>query len=122
VLHDLGWDDERAAELPEGMLPARVVAVHRGRVHVAGDGLDEPLPVAGAAAEQPVVGDWVGVRDGAVRAVLPRRTEFSREGGALVANVDVALLASSLNHDLNLHGSSGSSRSRAPAGSRRSCC
>jgi ribosome biogenesis GTPase len=102
VLLDLGWDDDWAARLPAGMRAARVVAVHRGRVQVLGDDVDDLVPVGGALDEPPVVGDWVGLLDGAVRAVLPRRTSLDREGGALVANVDLALLATSLNRDLNL--------------------
>ncbi|MDQ3741812.1 MAG: ribosome small subunit-dependent GTPase A [Actinomycetota bacterium] len=101
MLHELGWDDDWAGELPEGLTPARVVAVHRGRVRVLGDDADELVPVAGTAGEAPVVGDWVGLREGAVRAVLPRRTTLSREGGALVANVDLAIIATSMNRDLN---------------------
>ena len=102
LLHDLGWDDDRAAELAEGLVAARVSAVHRDRVHVLGEELAESLPVAGAVGTQPVVGDWVGVRDGAIRTVLPRRTELAREEGTLVANVDLALILTSLNRDLNL--------------------
>ena len=76
----------------------RVTAVHRGRVIVGG----EPLPVAGSLEEPPVVGDWVVVGDGAVRAVLARQTELRREGGVLVANADLTLIVSSLNRDLNV--------------------
>ena len=107
-LADLGWDDEWSAafaalhDVPEDVVPARVAAVHRGRVRVLGDDLDELVPVAGALPEPPVVGDWVACGGGAVRAVLPRRTELAREGGALVANVDLAILTSSLNQDLNV--------------------
>ncbi len=55
------------------------------------------------------MGDWVGIDgDGRVHAVLPRRTAFVRraagdrsEPQVLAANVDVALLVTSLNHEFN---------------------
>jgi ribosome biogenesis GTPase / thiamine phosphate phosphatase len=105
--HRLGWDDDWSAafaalrRVEDDAVPARVAAVHRGRVRVMGEGVDELVPVAGAVAEPPVVGDWVALGGGAVRAVLPRRTWLEREGGTLVANVDLAILVSSLNQDLN---------------------
>ncbi len=102
MLRDLGWDDEWAAALPDGLTPARIAAVHRGRVRALGDDLDELLPVAGSLPEPPVVGDWVGVGEGAVRAVLPRRTALERETGTLVANADLAVIVTSLTRDLNL--------------------
>ena len=107
ALIDLGWDDEWSAAFAAlhrvaEAVPARVAAVHRGRVRVQGDDLDELVPVAGAVDDQPVVGDWVALGGGAVRAVLPRRTTLAREGATMVANADLAVLASSLNQDLNL--------------------
>ena len=60
------------------------------------------MPAGGALDEQPVVGDWVAHRDGAVRAILPRRTTLAREDGVVVANADTALILTSLNQDLNL--------------------
>src|SRR5688572_31724654 len=55
----------------------------------------------------PQTGDFVGaLPDGPVRAVLPRRGVIARRGDGgrpqvLAANVDLALLATSLNRDLN---------------------
>src|SRR4051794_39708224 len=55
----------------------------------------------------PATGDFVGaVPDGPVRAVLPRRGVIARRGDGgrpevLAANVDLALLATSMNRDLN---------------------
>ena len=53
--------------------------------------------------ELPVVGDWVGIRDGQIDVVLPRRSKFSRKTPftevseqVLVANVDVAFLVMGL--------------------------
>ncbi|MGZ8563016.1 MAG: ribosome small subunit-dependent GTPase A [Candidatus Limnocylindria bacterium] len=93
---DNGWAQALAAHDRPDVHPARVVAGHRGRV-VLHD--RRSIPVVGGA--EVAVGDWVGVRDGAVRLVLPRRTVIEREGGILVANADLALLVTSLNADLN---------------------
>jgi len=122
---DAGWEAAFTA-LPGdtgGLLPARVVAAHRGAWEVA-TGLDERSLEARASgrlrfeagpAGLPAVGDWVAVEarpaEGAatVHAVLPRRTELRRKAPAdhgvpvqvLAANVDVVLVATSLNRDLN---------------------
>lgn len=128
ALPALGWDEAwaaawQAAAPGAGHLPARVVAAHRGACDV--------LTAAGAAslegrvtgrlrheagpAELPVVGDWVAVDarpaegSASVHVVLPRRTQLRRKAPAdygapfqvLAANVDVVLVATSLNRELN---------------------
>ena len=127
-LAGLGWDETwatawLAGEPAAGLVPARVVAAHRGawevslgnggrvlEAHVTGRLRHEAGP-----AELPVVGDWVVVdarpAEGAatVHGVLPRRTQLQRKAptdyGApfqvLAANVDVVLVATSLNRELN---------------------
>ena len=125
-LTELGWDDVRAEQFEPyaaaGLIPGRVAVQHRGaydvltadgelRCDVAGRLYDD----AASPAELPAVGDWVAVaarpaeRAGTVQAVLPRRTKFSRktawqasEEQVLATNVDVVLIISSLNEDLNL--------------------
>jgi ribosome biogenesis GTPase / thiamine phosphate phosphatase len=128
-VHDLtalGWDDGLAEQFEPharaGFVPGRVAVQHRGaydvltedgelRCDVPGRLYDE----AASPADLPAVGDWVAVaprldeRAGTVQAVLPRRTKFSRktawqasEEQVLAANVDVVLIVSSLNEDLNL--------------------
>jgi ribosome biogenesis GTPase len=122
----LGWDDSFAEEFERharaGLRPGRVAVQHRGaydvltaegelRCDVAGRLYDE----AASPADLPAVGDWVAIAArpeegaGTVQAVLPRRTKFSRktawqasEEQVLAANVDIALIVSSLNEDLNL--------------------
>ena len=122
----LGWDDALAEEFEPhrraGLIPGRVSIQHRGaydvlttegelRCDVAGRLYDE----AASPADLPAVGDWVAVAArpeeaaGTVQAVLPRRTKFSRktawqasEEQVLAANVDVALIVTSLNEDMNL--------------------
>jgi ribosome biogenesis GTPase len=109
-LPELGWNDELAENLEPGLVPGRVAAVHRGafdvwtaaravRSRLPGRLLHEGLDVA--------VGDWVGLSDGLIRAVLPRRSALVRNAAGLTttaqtlaANVDVALVVSSLGPDL----------------------
>jgi ribosome biogenesis GTPase len=80
--------------------PARVVAVHRGRVTLH-DG--RRVPVAGAlrGGEPPAVGDWVAVDGDLARTILPRRTQLRRAGEALAANVDLAIVVTSADRDHN---------------------
>jgi ribosome biogenesis GTPase len=124
-LEALGWDAERATEFEPhaaaGLVPGRVAVQHRGAYDVLtkeGE-LRSEVPArmvreAASLAELPAVGDWValeptGDATGTVRAVLARRSRFSRkragdtaEEQVLAANVDIAFLVSSLNEDLNL--------------------
>ena len=97
--------------------PARVVGAAREiyRLRAAGGELEgRPAGRLRAAAELPVVGDWVacrrtGERTAVVLAVLPRRTRLARraageEGRAQVmaANVDTVFLVMGLDRDFNL--------------------
>jgi ribosome biogenesis GTPase len=109
-LHELGWNDELAEQLDPGLVPGRVAAAHRGafdvwmadeavRCGVPGRFLHEGIDVT--------VGDWVGVGDGLIRAVLPRRSAIVRNAAgmtttaqSLAANIDVAFVVSSLGPDL----------------------
>jgi ribosome biogenesis GTPase / thiamine phosphate phosphatase len=101
-LSSLGWDDRFAAEFAPyeaTHAAARVTRVDRGAADLLSD--------AGALRvdltyDHPdvTVGDWVVVADGAVAAVLPRRTAIVRAsptgesvGQALVANIDRVLIA-----------------------------
>ena len=109
-LGDLGWNSELADNLEPGLVPGRVAAVHRGafdvwtesgavRSRLPGRLLHDGLDVA--------VGDWVGLGDGLIRTVLPRRSAIVRNAAGLTttaqtlaANVDVAFVVSSLGPDL----------------------
>jgi ribosome biogenesis GTPase len=125
-LEMLGWDDRLSTlyepHAGDGIVAGRVSIQHRG----AYDVLTEPgelrcevvrrlVHEASGAADLPVVGDWVVVAlgaetgTGAITAVLPRLTRFSRktawqaaEEQVLAANIDVAFLVASMNEDLNL--------------------
>lgn len=109
-LIELGWNDELAEQLDSGLVPGRVAAGHRGefdvwtaeaalRSRLPGRGLHEGLDVA--------VGDWVGLADGLIRVVLPRRSAIVRNAAGLAttaqtlaANIDIAFVVSSLGPDL----------------------
>ncbi len=124
---DAAWQAAWAASLAgDGRVPARVVAEHRGSYVLVASGL--PAPLAGQVSGRlrhdselnggdgfPVVGDWTAVvprpEEGAatVHAVIPRRTRIVRRAPGdhgspvqvLAANVDIVLVATSLNRDLN---------------------
>ena len=107
-LHHLGWREELATDLQEDLVPARVMAVDRDLVTVDSGDAVWRAPLAGRLRRSatPTTGDFVGVLpDGPVRQVLPRRGVIARRGDrgteVLAANVDLALVATSLNRDLN---------------------
>jgi ribosome biogenesis GTPase / thiamine phosphate phosphatase len=111
-LERLGWNDELARQFEadaSGLAPGRVAVQHRGSwgvVTARGESLAEitgRLHHDAEPGELPVVGDWVGLRDGLIDAVLPRTSKFSRKTPwtevseqVLVANVDVAFLVMGL--------------------------
>jgi ribosome biogenesis GTPase len=100
----LGWRADM--QVPDDLVPARVLAVDRGSVVVDAGDRSWRAPLAGRLRTAPATGDFVGVLpDGPVRAILPRRGVIARRGDGgrpqvLAANVDLALLATSLNRDL----------------------
>jgi len=121
-LSALGWTPRLETALTAlgrpDLIPARVVAVHRGRLDLLGaDGPLQGAPsgrmthAAATAAELPATGDWVAVDPdaGVVHALLPRKGGIARAAGdgraepqVLAANVDLALVVGSLNRDLNV--------------------
>ncbi len=128
-LTTLGWDDAwRAAFEPyraEGLVPGRVTIQHRGAWDVLTEDGETRARLPGRArrhaeslADLPVVGDWVALDRSEqsappIRAVLPRRTKFSRRAAhdpgsestreqVVAANIDVVFVVASLADDLNL--------------------
>lgn len=126
TLADLGWDDRWAEAFAPyaaaGLRPGRVVCELRRKfyaVHLAeGEVLAECAAgffhVARAAEHFPAVGDWVAVarrEEGGrvdLRAVLPRRTKFSRRAAGseaieqiVAANADRVMLVGSLDRGVN---------------------
>lgn len=86
---------------------ARVACRHRDLYTVVGDGVGEPQLVRLSGRlrhtldDHPVVGDWVGVADGVIRELEPRRGVLARADQTLAANVDVVFVVTSPNRDLN---------------------
>jgi ribosome biogenesis GTPase / thiamine phosphate phosphatase len=106
----LGWNPELAQQLEPGHVPGRVIAAHRAAydVQTAAEVVRTRLPGRLMHENAEVaVGDWVGLADGLVRAVLPRRSAIVRKSAGLTsepqtlaANVDVAFIVTSLGPDL----------------------
>jgi ribosome biogenesis GTPase / thiamine phosphate phosphatase len=127
ALHDMGWDDGWAEQFApwadrEDVEPARVVVAfnHLYRLHGRDGEIEASLAGrlkhhAASRGELPAVGDWVALRrrageaSGAVIAVLPRRSHFSRRAAGQVtdeqvvaANVDVVFIVMSMDGDFSV--------------------
>jgi ribosome biogenesis GTPase / thiamine phosphate phosphatase len=128
-LATLGWDDGWSAAFAEhrdeGLVPGRVSVQHRGAWDVLTEDGEFRARLPGrvrrdadSVSDLPVVGDWValepasGREPAAIRAVLPRRTKFSRLAAhdpgsdvtreqVVAANVDIVFLVASLVDDLS---------------------
>jgi ribosome biogenesis GTPase len=121
---DAGWQAAFAAHAADGFSPARVIAEHRGSYDVLVAVGEAPITArvtgrlrhaALGPGDFPVVGDWVaadlraGDGTASINAVISRRTRIQRRAPAdhgapmqiLAANVDVVMIATSLNRDLN---------------------
>ncbi len=115
-LEKLGWRPVFQSQLIAGrdfdLRPARVMAVHRGRIEISGDEVPDELPLSGKAADLDVtVGDWVLVDPDGPRLVrvLDRIGEFKRRAAGssaetqlIAANVDVLFIVTSANRDFNV--------------------
>jgi ribosome biogenesis GTPase len=126
-LTELGWDDAfatafEALQPGADAKPARVaiefnylyrVWTARGELEATASGRLKHR--AASRSELPAVGDWVAVRTrpgqerGAIIAVLPRRSAFSRKMAGTVtdeqvvaANVDIVFIVMGLDADFNL--------------------
>lgn len=117
-----GWDarvaDAFAPYAADGLLPARVVRVDRGRCDAVTPDGTVRAGIEPVATHDPArfltTGDWavVGADTNGlpeVKAILPRRTVFIRstsskrsEGQVLAANIDHAVIAVPLAHELDL--------------------
>ena len=119
TLEDLGWrayfSDQLTAEDVQHRHPVRVMAVHRGKIAVAGaasQGFVAPkIPGASPTDDYPTVGDWLLVdRDTSepVR-VLHRMNLFKRRAPGdrrkeqmIAANVDTLFIVASCNEDFSV--------------------
>jgi ribosome biogenesis GTPase len=125
ALAELGWTEALACHFEpfarEGLVAARVAVEHRTKYGVyTGSGEAEAALTgsarheAAARIDRPAVGDWVAMAPppaggaGAIHAVLPRTSAFTRkvaghehEEQVVAANIDVAFLVTSLNAELS---------------------
>ena len=123
LLSSYGWSDTLQNDFTsfatQGLVPARVIVQQRNLYRLVTAAGEIEGRISGRFAHEaaqgsyPVTGDWVAVElkgDAAVIAhILPRKTSFTRMAAGtakdmqvVAANVDMALLAASLNADLNL--------------------
>jgi len=115
-LADFGWAPFFASQIDmtTDFRPARVLAVHRDRIHVAGPGIDTHVAPFADDPENPqsaaTVGDWLLLEPGTGRPVrlLDRKSLFKRRAAGqesrvqlIAANVDTLFIVSSCNQDFN---------------------
>jgi len=126
-LEELGWDETFARHFSEwrsksDVQPGRIAVEFNYLYRVLLEGGDAEVMLSGrlkhhatSRSELPAVGDWVVVRKrpeesrGAIVAILPRRSRFSRRMAGQVtdeqvvaANVDVIFIVMSLDLDYNV--------------------
>jgi ribosome biogenesis GTPase len=123
LLNSYGWSDTLHRDFnpfaARGLVPARVTVQRRGSYRLVTEDGEIEGRISGRFAFEaadggyPVTGDWVAteLKGGVaiITHVLPRATAFTRMAAGtakdrqvVAANVDTALLAASLNADLNL--------------------
>jgi ribosome biogenesis GTPase len=113
-LESLGWRNFFASQVKPDTerVPARVLAVHRGRVEVAGKDFDMSVTQSGNSTELNLtVGDWVLLdMDGPrIETRLERFGAFKRGAAGtshsiqlIAANVDTLFIVTSANRDFNI--------------------
>jgi ribosome biogenesis GTPase len=126
-LADLGWDDGfagafAALSAPADVRPARVVIEFNYLYRVWAEDGEQEATASGrlkhhatSRSQMPAVGDWVALRKrpdqdrGAIVAVLPRRSAFSRKVAGnltdeqiVAANVDVVFIVMALDADFSI--------------------
>jgi len=112
-----GWNDFFAAQCApdDRAVPARVMAVHRGAIHVAGPAVDTLMPPFFGDADDEeaaaTVGDWLllDAATGRPQRLLRRRSLFKRRAAGtgralqlIAANIDTLFVVSSCNQDFNV--------------------
>jgi ribosome biogenesis GTPase len=119
TLVQLGWrsffSDQVRSEQSHDCRPVRVMAVHRGRVTVSGEGFEDSIsssfPAQAGAEDRPTVGDWLLI-DRNTRSlvrILDRTSLFKRPTPGddrrvqlIAANVDTLFIVTSCNQDFNV--------------------
>jgi ribosome biogenesis GTPase len=119
TLAQLGWksffSEQVSAEQSQYCRPVRVMSVHRGRVTVSGEGLEDSisssLPVRGGAEDRPTVGDWLLIdrTSQSIVRILDRTGLFKRRAPGderrtqlIAANVDTLFIVTSCDQDFNV--------------------
>ncbi|KKC27088.1 ribosome small subunit-dependent GTPase A [Sphingomonas sp. SRS2] len=119
TLEDLGWkayfSDQLSAEEVRQCHPVRVMAVHRGKIAVAGaasQGFVAPkIPGARPMDDYPTVGDWLLIDRDSLQPtrVLHRMNLFKRRAPGdrrreqmIAANVDTLFIVASCNEDFSV--------------------
>ena len=118
-LVELGWkpffSTQVSPEEESTLRPARVMAVHRGKIAIAGAGWDQLVPprIRDAEGEEhhPAVGDWllIDYETLHISRILHRVSLFKRQAPGkgrrlqlIAANVDTLFIVASCNQDFNL--------------------
>jgi ribosome biogenesis GTPase len=127
MLSDLGWDDDRVRDFEPwagkaDLQPGRVIIGFNYLYRVGIDEGEIDAVLAGrmkhhaeSQGELPAVGDWIVLRKrpdedrGAIVAVLPRRSRFSRrmagnvtDEQVVAANIDVVFIVMGLDNDYSV--------------------
>lgn len=119
TLEELGWrawfSEQITPEEARQYLPVRVMAVHRGKIAVAGAGpqrsISPYIPGAGPSDDHPTVGDWLLIDGHTLQPirVLHRMNLFKRRSPGdprkeqmIAANVDTLFIVASCNQDFSV--------------------
>jgi ribosome biogenesis GTPase len=119
TLDDLGWrayfSEQLTGEEALRCHPVRVMAVHRGKIAVAGAAAERSIrpyiPGAHPSADPPTVGDWVLIDNDTLKPVrvLRRMNLFKRRAPGdpfkdqmIAANVDTVFIVASCNQDFSV--------------------
>ena len=119
TLEDLGWraafSEQVSAEEAQRCHPVRVLAVHRGRLAVAGAGsrrlITPHIQGARRSDDHPTVGDWLLIDAATAEPVrvLERMNLFKRRSPGdprreqmIAANIDTAFVVASCNQDFSV--------------------
>lgn len=119
-LSSLGWShffqQQLSLEEWESLTPARVLAVHRNAIEVAGEQSCQLIQMPGSwhlrdAEQLPTVGDWLllAPSTGQAQRMLERKSLIRRKAAGaeskvqlMAANVDTLFVVTSCNQDFNL--------------------
>jgi len=125
-LEDLGWDNQQethiAADSPDDMIIARIVAVHKERYVVRTPESVFNAEITGnlrfsanSPTDFPAVGDWVMIMTfdeslAIINEVLPRKNILERQSSGksiekqlIAANVDCAFIIQAVDRDFNIN-------------------